>query len=79
MTIYFLTLNDTGTIQVGFKVNGTRYLGLLWSQGGKMYVRTGSKRDGDLQRHWLSDSQQKKCAAFIESAANNVEWWEGIA
>lgn len=69
---------ETGHIKAGYTVNGKRHVSLVWSQAGSLYVRTGAKITGDLQRHDFSAAQSEAYRAFVAGKGWSVEFEEGI-
>lgn len=80
MRIWYFSANPgMGWITAGYTVNGRRFRSLVWSQAGQMFVTTGAKISGDLQRHNFTPDQTAAYNAFIKSGAWSVEYKEGIA
>lgn len=75
---FFETDPETGLIKAGYVVNGKRNVSLVCRQGAELYVSTGSKRAGDLQRHTFSPAQVKAFRAFKSGTGWSVEFKEGV-
>ena len=75
--LHFLEVADPVTgfgIRAGFTYNGKRYLDLITSQAGVLFVSTGAAYTHDLERHQLSESQSAAVDAFIASNDFAVEY-----
>lgn len=80
MTIYFFTRNpETGIVYAGCKAGGKRFTAPVWRQGLKFYVQSGAAVTNDLTRHPFTQTQAAALTRFLESGAENLEDWEGIA
>ena len=80
MTIYFFTRNpETGIVYAGCKAGVKRFTAPVWRQGLKFYVQTGAAITGDLERHIFTPTQVVAFVRFVESGADNLEEWGGIA
>lgn len=75
---YFEGDPEMGFVKAGYTVNGKRYVSLVWSQAGQLYVSTGAKITGDLVFHWFSEKQTAAYKAFCEGSKWAVEFKEGI-
>lgn len=69
---------ETGLIKAGYTVNGKRFVSLVWSQAGQLFVNTGAKITGDLQRHDFSAAQTAAYREFISGKSWSVEYKEGV-
>lgn len=69
---------ETGFVKAGYTVNGKRFASLVWSQAGQLFVTTGARITGDLQRHNFTPAQTAAYNAFIEGGAWSVEYKEGV-
>ena len=55
------------TWEVGFTNDGKRRVAILWEQGGRHYVQTGSKVTNDLEIFWLTYSQEQELYNMAQS------------
>ena len=79
MKIWFFEADpETSLIRAGYTVKGKRFVSLVCSQGGVLYVRTGAKITGDLQHHIFSPAQIKAFRTFESGTDWSVEFREGV-
>ena len=71
--LYFLEW-ENGLVKAGFTYNGKRYISLVTSQGGALFVRSGEARTHNLTRHQLSQAQSAAVEAFAASNDFAVEY-----
>ena len=80
MKIYFFEAEPaTGFVRAGYTVEGKRYLSLVMSQDGRLYVTTGARITNDLCFHWFSDAQTAAYQSFCKGSRYSVEYKEAIA
>ena len=80
MTVYFFTRNpETGVVYAGCKAGGKRFTAPVLRQGLKFYVQAGAAIAKDLERYIFTPTQVVAFARFVESGADNLEDWGGIA
>ena len=75
--LHFLEVADPVTgfgIRAGFTYNGKRYLSIVTSQSGALFVRSGAACAHDLTRHQLSEAQIAAVEAFTASGDFAVEY-----
>lgn len=80
MNIYVFAADpELGFVTAYFTVNGQRHKGLVMSQAGRLYVRTGATITHDLQRHNFSATQTAAYNSFVSGEDWSVEYKEGIS
>lgn len=76
---FFQTDPKTGLTSAGYTVDGKRYVSLVWSQAGQLFVTTGARITGDLRQHDFTPAQTAAYKEYCEGSAWSVEYKEGIA
>lgn len=79
MELWFLEADpQMGFVKAGYSVKGKRYVSLVCSQAGRLYVSSGAKITGDHSLHWFSEEQTAAYNSFIGGQDWAVEFKEAI-
>ena len=82
MIIHFINKPEVSqngyTWEVGFTSEDKRHIAILWEQGGRHYVQTGSKVTHDLEIFWLTHSQEQELYNMAQSKDSTREYLHSL-